>query len=218
MVDDPIRVVWKGRVAYGEALAAQRAHRDGLLAGRGNEELWLLEHDPVITTGRRAVDDLDPARIRAAGYALHRTERGGLATCHEPGQIVGYLLCDARRLGIRRTVHAVEEGLIRWLGVVGVPAARRCGYPGAWVGADKICAVGLHVRGGFTMHGFALNLVNDLRGFSLITPCGIRDGGISSVARLVAGAPTPVEAATPPREGLGAFVVRALLDARMGME
>lgn len=179
-----MKVRWLGTVPYLDALAAQRAHREALIEGREGEELWLLEHPPVITTGRRTVVDLEPERVRNAGFELVATERGGLATCHEPGQLVGYLLIDARDLGVWRTVAAVEDALITWLAGEGTPAGRREGYPGVWVGRDKIAAVGLHFRLGRSMHGFALNLVNDLRGFGLVTPCGITDGGVTSLARL----------------------------------
>lgn len=205
-----MRAIWKGTWAYDEALAAQRAHRDRLAAGEAEEELWLLEHPPTITTGRRSVADVDPARIAAAGYALHATERGGLATCHEPGQLVGYVLADVRALGAKRLVAALEEGVIGWLRAAGVPAGRREGYPGAWVGARKLCAVGLNVQGGFSMHGFALNLVNDRRGFGLIVPCGIVDGGVASVAEFWPACPSPADAA----EQVGDAILASLLDAR----
>ncbi|MDP2306498.1 MAG: lipoyl(octanoyl) transferase LipB [Pseudomonadota bacterium] len=203
---------WLGRVPYVEALAAQRAHRDALGEGRVGQEVWLLEHDPVVTTGRRGVFDLDPARIAAAGYDLAATERGGLATCHEPGQLVGYVLIDAREIGVRRTIATLEGAIVEWLGTQGVMAGPREGYPGVWVGSEKLCAVGLHFRGGLTLHGFALNLVNDLRGFGLITPCGIRDGGVTTLARLVGTAPAPAAAAA----AIGEIVVRRLLDAAVG--
>lgn len=201
---------WLGTVEYGEALAAQRAHREALISGRAEPEVWLLEHPPVVTTGRRGVEDLVPERIAAAGYALHATERGGLATCHEPGQLVAYVLVDAREIGVWRTVAAVERAVIAWLAGQGVRAGLREGFPGVWVGRDKICAIGLHFRAGRTMHGLALNLRNDLRGFGLITPCGIVDGGVTSLLRLIGeGALRPATAAPT----LGADLVLALLDA-----
>lgn len=204
---------WLGRVPYGEALAAQREHREALIAGKAGEEVWLLEHPPVITTGRRGVDDLEPGRVLAAGFDLHATERGGLATCHEPGQLVAYVLVDAREIGVWRTVAAIETAAASWLGDQGVAAGPREGFPGVWVGRNKICAVGLHFRAGRTMHGLALNLTNDLRGFALITPCGITDGGVTSLQRLLGeGTPTP-EAAAP---AFARKVVQALLDARSG--
>jgi lipoate-protein ligase B len=206
---------WLGTVPYAEALAEQRAHRDALAAGRADEEIWLLEHPPVITTGRRVVAELDPDAVRGAGFDLVATERGGLATCHEPGQLVGYVLIDARSIGVRRTVQALEAAIAGWLGGRGVRAGARAGYPGVWVGRDKICAIGLHFRAGFTMHGFALNLVNDRRGFGLITPCGIADGGVATLQGLLGpgeAVPGPIEAAL----AVGKAVVHELLDARQG--
>ncbi len=204
---------WLGRVPYEDALAAQRAHRDALVDGRAAEEVWCLEHPPVITTGRRTVADLDPAGIAAAGFALHASERGGLATCHEPGQLVAYVLIDARPIGVWRTVAAIEGAVIGWLGDHGVQAGLRDGYPGVWVGNEKICAIGLHFRAGRTMHGLALNLTNDLRGFGLVTPCGIVDGGVTSLERVLrAPAPAPAEAAVT----IAPRIIAALLDASRG--
>lgn len=203
---------WLGRVPYADALASQRAHRDALGEGTVGPEVWLLEHDPVVTTGRRVVDDLDAGCIATAGYDLVTTERGGLATCHEPGQLVGYVLIDASDIGVRRTVATLEGAIVEWIAGRGVAAGVREGYPGVWVGRDKVCAIGLHFRKGLTMHGFALNLVNDLRGFGLITPCGVRDAGVTTLARLISGAPAPAEAAAE----VGEIVVRRLLDAARG--
>lgn len=203
---------WLGRVPYAATLEAQRAFREEVIHRRAPETLWGLEHEPVITTGRRAESAPDPERVRAAGFALVATERGGLATCHEPGQLVGYVFLDAHTLGVRRLVEALEEGIIAWLAAEGVSAGRREGYPGIWLGRDKVCAIGLHVRQGVTMHGFALNLDNDLRGFGLITPCGITDGGVTTLARARGAAPTP-EQAWP---SVADAVTRAVSEARAG--
>lgn len=201
---------WLGRVGYSEAAEAQRAHRDALIAGTADEELWLLEHDPVITTGRRDAG-VDREMITAAGYSLVETERGGLATCHEPGQLVGYLLADARLAGVRRTIDAIEAALTEWLGSVGVEAHVREGFPGVWVGDGKVAAIGMHFKQGRTMHGFAVNLTNDRRGFSLITPCGIPGGRVVTLADFGPRI-EPREAA----ESVGRSVVAAFLDARGG--
>jgi len=122
-----------------------------------------------------------------------RTERGGLATWHGPGQLVGYLIVDSgrRRLGVKRTVRGVEEALIVWLRGIGILASRRPEYPGVWVGGDKVAAVGMHFRRGISMHGFALNLCPDLSGYDGIVPCGIVDGGVTSVFTLLGHSPTP---------------------------
>ena len=205
--DAPLDWEWLGRIDYTDALERQRARRDAILAGTAPEVLWLLEHDPVVTTGRRSVDDLDPARIP---WPIVATERGGLATYHGPGQLVGYLLADVGRrgLGVRRTVTALEDGVLGWLAGQGISAGRRPGAPGVWVGTDKVCAVGLHFRRGVSMHGFALNLTVDLSAYEGFVPCGIRDGGVTSVRMLLGSSPSPVDAAP----SVARAVLRAFVD------
>lgn len=174
---------WLGRVDYALALSQQRTRRDQILAGEAAECFWLLEHPPVLTVGRRAVVDLPKPEVLAQlGMEVVMTERGGLATYHGPGQLVGYLLLDiaSRGIKVREMVCAIENGVIRWLKENGVTASRRVGFPGVWVGNSKICALGLHFRKGVSMHGFALNMTTELAGYSSITPCGITDGGITS--------------------------------------
>ena len=169
-----------------------------MIAGVGSEEVWFLEHDPVITTGKRVVHDLPAeADLRTLGIDLIRTERGGLATYHGPGQLIAYPIIDAwsRGLGAKGTVHALEDAVIRWLREHDICANRRAGFPGVWVGKQKICAIGMHFKKGVSMHGIALNLNPDMTGFHLITPCGIHDGGITSVVRLNGSSPSPKEAA-----------------------
>lgn len=184
-----MKPTWLGRVDYASAHRMQRAHREAVIAGRAKNALWMLEHDPVITTGRRVAADVPSQRqLVPHGIRLVSTERGGLATYHGPGQLVGYLIADIQSVGqtVKGTVWAVEQGVIDWLRSMGVDAGRRSEYPGVWVGTDKICAVGMHFRRGVSMHGFALNLTTDLGDFRHITPCGITDGGVTSMS-VVAG-------------------------------
>ena len=190
-----VEVSWLGRVPYRATHERQRVRREAVIAG-GQEAFWLLEHDPVITTGRRDAGALDAVALKAAGIDLVATERGGLATWHGPGQLVGYLIVDLarRRLGVRTMVCAIEQGLIDWLAGQGVAAGRRTSFPGVWVGRDKIAAIGLHFRQGVSLHGFALNLTNGRDGFDRIVPCGITDGGVTRLADHLAGAPSPLEA------------------------
>jgi lipoyl(octanoyl) transferase len=210
----PLSWRWLGMVPYDQALQAQRAHRQALLAGQVAEELWLLEHPSVVTTGRRAVADLDVARLAARGVPVFATERGGLATWHGPGQLVAYLLVDAGRRGIgaRALVAAIEDVVITWLGQRGLRAARREGLPGVWVGRDKVCAVGLHLAHGVSMHGLALNLDPDLAVYDLFTPCGVSDGGVGSVRSLLGAAPSPRQAA----DSLGPALIQAIVAASRG--
>ncbi len=201
---------WLGRVPYRQALERQRSHRESLIAGSVGPVLWLLEHPPVVTEGRRSTTPAAAAEhLSRLGIDWLRTERGGLATYHGPGQLVGYLICDMAALGLgpRRTVRALERGLMDWLGTRGLQARRRPEYPGVWVQQAKIAALGLHFRRGVSMHGFALNLTLDLAPYGLIVPCGITDGEVTSLERLNAAGATPPERAAA---GVADAVIRAL--------
>lgn len=197
---------------YEIAWARQRALRAEILAGQGTEQLALLEHRAVVTFGKReAPGNPDPEALRARGVQVFKTERGGLATWHGPGQLVGYLLfdCGRRGLGVRRLVERLEDGLIAYLGGLGVIAGRREGYPGVWVGDDKIAALGLHIQRGVTMHGFALNLRLGPEAYPGIIPCGITEGGVASLDRLIPDAPGPEEAAPDVAAAVIAALARA---------
>lgn len=207
----PLSWSWLGRLPYREALEMQRKHRAGVIDGTSPETLWLLEHDPVITTGRRPVPGLmSPTDLAARGVDFHRTERGGLATYHGPGQLVAYAIVDCwdRGIGARGAVHAMEQGVIDWLASLGLHADRRAGFPGVWVGNNKICAVGMHFKKGVSMHGLGLNLTEGLHGFELITPCGITDGGVTTLQALTSSILSPVDAA----QDLGPHLVHSFLN------
>ncbi len=172
---------------YAEALRLQEQLRDQVAEGRATDTLLLLEHEPVITLGRSA----DPAHVLASPEELHRrcisvihTSRGGDVTFHGPGQMVGYPIYRLRR-GVRAHVMAMAEAIIAVLGFMGIAAQWRESQPGIWVGSDKICAVGVHVRRRVAMHGFALNVNNDLAAFQTIVPCGLRQAGVTSIAALL---------------------------------
>ncbi|TNE89243.1 MAG: lipoyl(octanoyl) transferase [Deltaproteobacteria bacterium] len=187
----PLTRAWLGRVPYREAHRLQLARRRGVLAGHAPDTLWLLEHSRVVTLGRRGGLDAP-----LAGIDVVRTERGGLATWHGPGQLVGYLIADVGRLGhgVKSTVAALERGLVLWLAGQGIAAQARAGFPGVWIGERKVASLGLHFRRGVSMHGFALNLCPDLSEFEAFTPCGIDGVEMTSVARERGGAPSPAEA------------------------
>lgn len=184
---------WGSDQDYAATLSRQRQRRDAVIEGTGSEVLALLEHRSVITTGRRAVPDLpDPTWLAAQGIAVVRTERGGLATWHGPGQLTGYLIvhASARGLGAKGTVCAVESGLIHWLQDRGIDADRRTGQPGVWCSQGKLAAIGLHFRRGVSMHGFALNLRVLDAPWDAFVPCGISDARPASVHELQS-APAP---------------------------
>ncbi len=125
-----------------------------------------------------------PEELRDRCISVIRTSRGGDVTFHGPGQMVGYPIYRLRR-GVRAHVMAMAEAVVAVLGYMGIAAEWRASQPGIWVGPDKICAVGVHVRRRVAMHGFALNVNNDLASFRTIVPCGLRQAGVTSVATLL---------------------------------
>jgi lipoyl(octanoyl) transferase len=170
------------------------AERQG---GRVSDHLLLLEHDPVFTLGRNARHQnvLYPAEVlRARGFDVFETGRGGDVTYHGPGQVVGYPILDLApdRRDVHRYVRDLEEVMIRTCTEYGVEAGRAEGLTGTWVGADKIGAIGVRIARWVTSHGFAFNVSTDLSAFELIVPCGIRGRGVTSLERLL-GRPVPLE-------------------------
>ncbi|MCB9618720.1 MAG: lipoyl(octanoyl) transferase LipB [Sandaracinus sp.] len=181
-----------GPIAYGEALALQERlvalRKEGAIA----DTLLLLEHDPpVVTLGRAAKGQnvlLSPELLRARGFDLFETGRGGDVTYHGPGQLVGYPIVDLKpdRQDVRRYVSSLEETMIRVASDYGVAAERLEGFNGTWLDAHgarprKIGAVGVRISQWVTMHGFAINVNTDLSHFGLIVPCGITDKGVTSL-------------------------------------
>ena len=181
-----------GLVPYADALALQRALVEERRANRVPDLLILLQHPPVITVGVRGdggrshiIADTD--RLAALGVAVSETGRGGDVTYHGPGQIVGYPILDLRpdRCDVHRYVRDVEEVMIRTCVDHGVPAGRITGVTGAWVGPEKIGAIGVRISRWITSHGFAFNVSTDLAYFDLIVPCGIADRGVTSLQRVL---------------------------------
>jgi len=180
-----------GLVPYREAwdlqrrLVAQRKMRSA------RDTVLFLEHPPVITLGRNARAEhllTPPEALRRLGIELVETDRGGDATFHGPGQLLGYLILD---LGLIRKdvvwyVRTLEEALIRTAGEFGIVAGRRERMPGVWVGQAKLAALGVHLSRWVTSHGFALNLETDLSFFRHIVPCGIAPPcGVTSLRQLL---------------------------------
>jgi len=187
------RATWLGRVGYDEALALQREAARRVAAGQ-QETFFLLEHEPVFTLGRNALGSdilFTPERCRQLGIVVRETDRGGKVTYHGPGQIVGYpvLSLAPNRKDVKRYVSDLEEVLIRALADFGISAGRSAlaeRVTSVWVGNDKIAAIGVHVSRWITTHGFALNVTDEpLENFRGIVPCGIADGGVTSMERVL---------------------------------
>jgi lipoyl(octanoyl) transferase len=144
------------------------------------DELWLVQHDPVFTLGQAG----KPEHVLAAGdIPLVQSDRGGQVTYHGPGQLVAYPLIDLRRkkLGVRDYVSALENATIEMLSSYAVRALAKPEAPGVYVDGAKIMALGIRVRHGCTLHGLALNVCGDLEPFARINPCGYVGLRVTSV-------------------------------------
>ncbi|MCY4149844.1 MAG: lipoyl(octanoyl) transferase LipB [Gammaproteobacteria bacterium] len=150
------------------------------------DEVWLLEHDPIYTTGVR--EAAEPKRD-AASIPIIKTNRGGEMTYHGPGQLVAYFLLNIRkrRLGPRSLVNQLEELIIDFLGSYEVIAKRRQGAPGVYVGGKKIASLGLHTTATYCYHGISINVKMDLRPFEHIEVCGIPNLEMTQLSSLVNG-------------------------------
>ena len=180
-----LRARWLGCVGYGDALALQeeivaRKRADDSLA----DELLLLEHEPVYTIGRTP----DQSSLRGGAHLPHPLfpiNRGGQATYHGPGQLVGYPVIDLRcgAQDLHRYLRWIEDVLIELLAGYEIAAATRPGLTGVWVEERKIASIGVGVRQWVTMHGFALNVHGDLSPFDQIVPCGIANVTMTSMEK-----------------------------------
>lgn len=178
-------------IEYGEALALQERLRDEVLGGElGDGIVLFLQHRPVYTLGFRGDERhilLPPEEREKRGIAVYRTRRGGDVTYHGPGQLVIYPIMDLRRArfsSLKEFVVFWGTGLAQTLSDrYGIPARWDEAKTGVWVGRNKIAAVGVHVKKGVAAHGFALNLDPDPTHFAGIVPCGITDGGVTSIKR-----------------------------------
>ncbi len=177
---------WLGRVDYPAAWAWQKELYLARLEGERDDSLMLLEHPPTYTLGRRA-DENDlvygETEMAAQGIGLYNVDRGGRATYHGPGQLVGYpILQLGERYDVLRYLRHLEDVVIRTAADLGVEARRDPDHTGVWVGRNKIGAIGVKITRGITMHGFAFNVTTDLAMFRGIVPCGIQDRWVTSVA------------------------------------
>lgn len=176
-----------GSLDYPAALALQRDLHRRVASGDLPALLLLLQHPHVYTLGRRGseTDILAPDEaLRELNADVYHTDRGGEATYHGPGQLVGYPILDLRAAGLGPLayVRALEEIIISTLAELGIPATAEGRPTGVWVGDAKIAAIGVRVSRGVTMHGFALNVNPDLSYFNHVVPCGMPDAGVTSIA------------------------------------
>ena len=184
-VRPPLHVRWLGRIEFADGLAVQ----EEIVAKKREDpsypdELLLLEHEPVYTIGRTP----DQSSLLGAAHLPHplfAINRGGQATYHGPGQLMGYPIIDLRRCGqdLHRYLRWLEQLLIEMLAQYEIAATRRASLTGVWVDDRKIGSIGVGVRYWITMHGFALNVCGDLSPFNQIVPCGINNVAMTSMER-----------------------------------
>ncbi len=186
-----LNIVRLGRLDYGQALDVQLDLLKKRQDGEIGDTLILVEHPPVLTLGKRSSEGLILASeevLKEHGISVYQTNRGGLVTYHGDGQLVGYPIVDIKRsgIGIRRFVGGLEQVFIDLLrNEYGIDAGKDAEHTGVWVGKSKITAIGLAVRRGVTMHGFAFNVCPNMAHFGLIVPCGIQDRGVASLETLL---------------------------------
>jgi len=221
----PLNVRWVGRIEFARALVLQ----EELVAEKYNDpsfddQLLLLEHEPVYTIGRTP----DRSSLSARGsqstpdgelgsvhlpHPLFSINRGGQATYHGPGQLMGYPIIDLRRCGqdLHKYLRWLEQLLIDLLAKHDIVALRRKSLTGVWVENRKIASIGVGVRHWISMHGFALNVSGDLSPFDHIVPCGITDVTITSMEKETKRAFTVAEVA----QAIEMLARRSLSDLRI---
>jgi len=196
-----LAVRYPGRIGYRAALELQSALVERRRSGEVPDTLLLLEHPHVITLGSGAQDEhvlLSRQELAARRIGIFETGRGGDATYHGPGQLVGYPVLDLKP--DLRDLHAylrkLEGVLIEALAAFGLPGEREEGATGVWVRGEKVGAIGIRVSSGWiTSHGFALNANTDLSYFGAIVPCGLHGRRVTSLSRLLNRRVTPAAAA-----------------------
>ncbi|NUQ35520.1 MAG: lipoyl(octanoyl) transferase LipB [Planctomycetaceae bacterium] len=186
----PVRFLDVGLIPYTDAWELQRRIHAEVVSG-ADSALILCEHPPVISLGSQTKDGnllMDPETCRERGIDVVETDRGGDITYHGPGQLVGYPIFRLRDFpcgeDLHRFVRAIEEVLIRALAEFDIEAGRVEGKTGAWAGDKKIASIGLKCSRWVSMHGFALNVTNDLTPFHLINPCGLSAEVMTNMAQL----------------------------------
>jgi lipoate-protein ligase B len=179
-----------GMVDYEKALRLQDALVSARNAGKIPDTVLFLQHPSVLTIGVSGNEEgiTAPRDLLAhERIPVFHVNRGGRTTYHGPGQLVGYPVINLqiKKMGPTQYVRNLEEVIIRSLTAFSIVAHRDPKYPGVWVGQEKICAVGIQLVRGTSMHGFALNVNTDLKYFTYITPCGILDRQTTSMSRLL---------------------------------
>lgn len=169
-----------GRREYGQVWDLQKQLVNMRGSNQVQDMLILVEHDHVITLGRKTSQE----NFRPQNIPVFQVERGGNATYHGPGQLVGYPIIKLVEPDVHKFLRQVEEVLIRTASDVGIAAARKEGHTGVWSGGRKLASIGVAISNWVTYHGFALNVNTDLSYFQLIKPCGLDPDTMTSMKKI----------------------------------
>ncbi len=187
---------WLGRVNYSDGLDLQNELVEQRQKGEIGDTVLLLEHEPVYTIGRTR-DQYSLNLEKTLPHPVFEVNRGGQATYHGPGQLVGYLILDLVPYGkdLHTYLREIESILIDFTAEFGINSTRREGLTGVWAETRKLASIGVGVRKWVSMHGFGLNVTSDLSGYDSIIPCGISDVSMTSISTEINRPVTVEEAA-----------------------
>lgn len=175
------------KIDYSKAFDMQKKEKQKVLNNKSSGSIYFLEHEPVITIGLNAGKEsilLGESLIKANGYEICKTSRGGDVTVHEPGQLVVYFVLPLRGRSVRKFVEDITEMVrVSIEKVYDVKSEYDKNRPGLYVNGKKLCSIGFDLRGGVSMHGVAININNTLKGFDLINPCGYEGLKMTSVQK-----------------------------------
>ena len=183
--ENKIEKYWLGRVSYSEGLEIQNNKVQLRIEGEINDQVLLLEHEPVYTIGRTKDHSSLPEEPTSLPHPLFITNRGGKATYHGPGQLIGYPILDLKnyKQDLHIYLRSIENSLVNTCLHYGIKANTKDGLTGVWCNSRKIASIGVGVRQWVSMHGFAINVNGDLSPFNEITPCGIKDAEVTNIEK-----------------------------------
>ena len=181
-----IKIIDLGFLDYKNSWNYQKELQKKVLIGDCSDSIIFVEHDSVYTFGKNS-DKSNLLVSKDSKIKIYETERGGEITYHGPGQIVCYPILNLKNFkqSVTWYMRALEEVIIETLKLFNIKASRKDGLTGVWVKDEKIGAQGVRMTKWVTMHGFALNVNTDLRFFSDIIPCGIKDFGVTSIEKII---------------------------------
>ncbi len=179
-MSQPLEICHLGRRPYEDVHDLQQRCLKARIEGTIGDTLLLVEHDPIVTTGRAT----EPNAADGVDVPVLEVERGGEATYHGPGQLVAYpiMLLEEGNRDLHKYLRTLEQVVINLLASYGVQGRREEGKTGVWIGEQKIASIGVAVRRWVTWHGISLNVNTDLNAFQSFKPCGLEPNVMTRLA------------------------------------